>query len=426
MTSLTDREGGLVDHRGRPRVVVTGVGMVTPCGIGVDATWQNLVAGKSGIRPIDRFDTTEYATKFAGQVWDFDPNDWCDPKEVRRNDRFILYALAAADMAMTDARYTIAPEEAHRVGVIVGAGLGGLETIEKNWEIVQKRGPRKITPFFIPALIVNLAPGQISIRYGAKGPNWSPVSACATSAHAIGEGVETIRRGVCDVVISGGAEATITPLGVGGFNAMKALSTRNDEPEKASRPWDRARDGFVMGEGAGVLILESLAHARERGAKIYAEVSGYGATSDAHHITAPDGVGAQRCIRMSVDDAGIDASAISYVNAHGTSTPVGDLQEIEAIKAVFGEHARSMSVSSTKSMHGHLLGAAGAVEAIVTVKVIETGIIPPTINLDDPSDGCDLDLVPHEAKQRVVDTALSNSFGFGGTNSSLVFQKLAG
>jgi 3-oxoacyl-[acyl-carrier-protein] synthase II len=413
---------GTTDRRGRPRIVVTGLGVVSPCGVGLDATWSALIDGRSGIGPITRFDCAAFDTRFAGEVDDFDPAQWADKKEIRRNDRFILLALAAAEMAMKDASYTIAPEEAERVGVIVGAGIGGLETIENNARIVNERGPGRITPFFIPALIVNLAPGQISIRYGAKGPNWSPVSACATSAHAIGEAAETIRRGVCDAVITGGAEAVITPLGIGGFNAMKALSTRNDDPQGASRPWDEDRDGFVMGEGAAILVLESLEHAQKRGARVLAELTGYGATADAYHITAPDGHGAQRCIRMCLDDARLDASEVGYVNAHGTSTPVGDVQEIEAIKQVFGDHARRLAVSSTKSMHGHLLGAAGAVEAAITVKALETGVIPPTINLHRPSPGCDLDLVPHTAREQRVRAALSNSFGFGGTNATLLFE----
>lgn len=401
------------------------MGLVTPCGTGLDKTWSSLISGKSGIKPITHFDASSFDTRFAGEVHDFEAKRWMDPKEIRRNDLFIQFAIAAADMALEDANYKVTPEEAERVGCIVGAGLGGLSTIETTAKTLFERGPGRISPFFIPALIVNLAPGQISIRTGAKGPNWSPVSACATSAHAIGEATETIRRGTCDVVISGGSEATITPLGIGGFNAMKALSTRNDDPERASRPWDEDRDGFVMGEGAGIMILESLEHAQKRGARIYAEVAGYGTTSDAYHITAPDGVGAQRCMKLALQDAGLNNEAIGYINAHGTSTPVGDVQEIEAMKQVFGEYAKKLMISSTKSMHGHMLGAAGAVEAVVTAKSIETGIIPPTINLERPSEGCDLDLVPKTAKERRLDAALSNSFGFGGTNTSLVLRRLS-
>lgn len=415
----------LTDHRGRPRVVVTGMGVVTPCGTGLESTWSRLIEGQSGISPIQSFDVSQFPTRFAGEVRDFDAERWMDPKEIRRSDRFIHFAIACADMAMEDAAWKIDPSEAHRVGVIVGAGLGGLSVIERDFKKLLDGGPKKISPFFIPGLIVNLAPGQISIRHGAKGPNWSPVSACATSAHAVGEAMETIRRGVCDAVICGGSEATITPLGVGGFNAMKALSTRNDAPEKASRPWDRDRDGFVMGEGAGVLVLETLEHAQRRSARIHAEVLGYGATADAFHITAPDGDGAARCIRAALEDGGIAREEIGYVNAHGTSTPVGDEKEIEALKAVFEAHAARLMVSSTKSMHGHLLGAAGAVESIVTIRALETGIVPPTINLDAPSPGCDLDLVPHRARSAQVEAALSNSFGFGGTNCSLVFRRWA-
>jgi len=412
------------DSRGRPRVVVTGLGAITPCGIGVAETWDAVVAGRSGIKPITQFDASGFETRFAGEVTGFDPSRWMDPKEIRRNDRFILFAMAAADMALADAAYTVPAESAHRVGVIVGAGLGGLDTIEKNHTIVTTRGPKKISPFFIPALIVNLAPGQISIRIGAKGPNWSPVSACATSAHAIGEAAEAIRRGTCDVVVTGGTEAVITPLGIGGFCAMRALSTRNEAPTEASRPWDTGRDGFVMGEGAGILVLESLEHAQRRGARIYAELVGYAATSDAHHITAPSGEGAIRCMRMALEDARLDPSEVGYVNAHGTSTPVGDEQEIQAIKEVFGGAAAGLQVSSTKSVHGHLLGAAGAVEAILTLKALEDGIAPPTINLRDPSPGCDLNLVPLTAQPTEARAALSNSFGFGGTNGSLVFKKV--
>jgi len=414
------------DHRGRPRVVITGMGAVTCCGASLDKTWAALIAGQSGISPIIGFDTKLFDTKFAGECKDFDPTQFLDAKEVRRNDRFIHFALAAADMAMADSGLKIGPEIAERVAVIVGAGLGGINAIEKNHQALLERGPGKINPFFIPALIVNLAPGQISIRFGAKGPSWSPVSACSTSAHAIGESAELIRRGGADVVISGGTEATISPLGVGGFNAMKALSTRNDEPQKASRPWDEDRDGFVMGEGAGILVLESLEHARNRGAKIYAEVNGYGATSDAYHITQPSGEGARRCMVMALADSGIDLSRIGYVNAHGTSTPIGDAQEIEALKDVFKDHAKTLAVSSTKSMHGHCLGAAGAIEAIVSTKTLQTGIIAPTINLDRPSPGCDLNLVPHEAQRKDVSAVLSNSFGFGGTNASVILSRYEG
>lgn len=412
----------LKDSRGRPRIVITGMGAVTPCGPSLQSTWDAVLQGKSGIGPITRFDCSAFETKIAGEARDFDPNDFMDPKDVRRNDRFIRYAIAAADMAMKDADYTIDPSEADRVGVIVGAGLGGLETLEANGKIVEARGPRKITPFFIPGLIVNLAPGQISIRIGARGPNWSPVSACSTSAHALGEAAECIRRGTCDAVVTGGAEATITPLGIGGFNAMKALSTRNDEPTKASRPWDKDRDGFVMGEGAGVLVLETLEHALNRGARIIGELRGYGASADAAHITQV-GEGPRRSMRMALEDGEVSAKDLDYVNAHATSTPVGDPKEIESLKLVLGEHANAIAVSSTKSAHGHMLGAAGAVESILTLKAVETGIIPPTLNLDQPDEGCDLNLVAHEPQRRTVDVAMSNSFGFGGTNATVVVSR---
>ncbi|MGF1509610.1 MAG: beta-ketoacyl-ACP synthase II [Myxococcota bacterium] len=413
----------LTDSRGRPRVVVTGMGMVTPCGASLESTWRNLVAGRSGIKPITRFDISEFETKIAGEATEFVPTDFMDPKEVRRNDRFIQFAVAAADMAMRHAEYTIAPSEAGRVGVVVGAGLGGLELIEANAKIINERGPRKITPFFIPGLIVNLAPGQISIRIGAKGPNWSPVSACSTSAHAIGEAAETIRRGICDVVVTGGSEATITPLGIGGFNAMKALSTRNDEPHRASRPWDKDRDGFVMGEGAGVLVIETLKHALDRGARILAEVLGYGASADAAHITQV-GDGPKQSMRMCLEDAGLAPEQIGYVNAHATSTPMGDPKEVESLKAVMGDHATRIPVSSTKSAHGHMLGAAGAVETIVTIQALMTETVPPTLNLDTPDEGCDLNFVPHEAQRHSFDAAMSNSFGFGGTNATVVVGRL--
>ncbi|MEL6186352.1 MAG: beta-ketoacyl-ACP synthase II [Myxococcota bacterium] len=411
------------DTKGRPRVVITGMGLVTPCGNDLDSTWSSLIEGRSGIAPITKFDSTEFDTKIAGEVRNFDAKKLLGVKEARRNDSFIQYALVAADQAVADSGLVIDDSNAERVAVIVGAGLGGLATIEANNELVNEKGPKRISPFFIPMLIVNLAPGQISIRTGAKGPNWSPVSACATSAHAIGEASELIRRGKADAVITGGAESTITPLGIGGFNAMKALSTRNDEPHEASRPWDEERDGFVMGEGAGILVVERLETAVARGARIVGEVVGYGSTADAFHITAPDGQGARRCMREALEDAGVEPHQIDYINAHGTSTPVGDAQEIEAIKDVFGAAANQVAVSSTKSMHGHMLGAAGAVEAIVCVKSILHSIIAPTINLNRPSEGCDLDLTPNVARQKTIDVALSNSFGFGGTNSSLVIRR---
>ncbi len=413
----------LNDSKGRPRIVVTGMGAVTPCGTTLEATWNAVCAGRSGIKPITRFDCEGFDTRIAGEVTDFEPTEFMDPKEVRRNDRFIQFAVAAADMAVRDAQFRVVPERADRVGVIVGAGLGGLETIENTHKVLQARGPKKITPFFIPGLIVNLAPGQISIRIGAKGPNWSPVSACSTSAHAIGEAAEAIRRGTCDVVVSGGAEATITPLSIGGFNAMKALSTRNDEPDKASRPWDKDRDGFVMGEGAGVVVLESLEHAMNRGAPILAEVLGYGASADAGHITQV-GLGPRVSMRAALDDGGVAPKDVQYVNAHATSTPVGDPKEVDSLKDVFGDHAHELAVSSTKSAHGHMLGAAGSVETILTIQAIRESRVPPTLNLETPDAGCDLNFVPHEPQPLEVRAAMSNSFGFGGTNATLVVGRV--
>jgi 3-oxoacyl-[acyl-carrier-protein] synthase II len=413
----------LTDNKGRPRVVVTGMGAVTPCGTGLESTWKSLLEGRSGIKPITRFDTEGFETRIAGEATDFDPKSFMDPKEVRRNDRFIQFALAAADMAMEHANYQVKAEEAGRVGVIVGAGLGGLELIEANAKIIAERGPKKITPFFIPGLIVNLAPGQISIRIGAKGPNWSPVSACSTSAHAIGEATETIRRGICDVVVTGGSEATITPLGIGGFNAMKALSTRNDDPHGASRPWDKDRDGFVMGEGAGVLVLETLQHALDRDARILAEVLGYGASADAAHITQV-GDGPQVSMTHALEDAGVTPEEVGYVNAHATSTPVGDPKEVASLRTVLGAHADRVLVSSTKSSHGHMLGAAGAVETIVTIQAMNESMVPPTINLEAPDEGCDLNFVPNQAQRHEFSVAMSNSFGFGGTNATVVVGRL--
>ena len=407
------------------RVVITGMGMVTPLGIGVEKTWEALIAGKSGIGKITKFDASGYDTRIAGEVKDFVPENFIDKKELRRMDIFIQYALAAATMAMEDSQLKIPPAIAERVGVVVGAGLGGLTTIESIHKVLLEKGPTRITPFFIPALIVNEAPGQISIRFGAKGPNTSVVTACATGNHNIGDAWRLVQRGDADAMISGGVEATITPLAVAGFNAMKAMSTRNDQPEKASRPFDKDRDGFVMGEGAGIVILEELEHARNRGAKIYAEIIGYGLNGDAYHITAPapDGEGAARCMAMALRDAGLAPEEVDYINAHGTSTELNDLYETKAIQAVFKEHAKKVAISSTKSMTGHLLGGAGGIEAIFTVLTIFHGIIPPTINYETPDPECDLDYVPNVARKASVRVALSNSFGFGGTNAVLAFQK---
>jgi 3-oxoacyl-[acyl-carrier-protein] synthase II len=411
----------------RRRVVITGLGLVSPVGIGVEASWQALVAGRSGIGPITLFDASTYPTRIAGEVKGFEPGDWMDKKEARRNDRFIQFALAAAEMAIQDAGLDMSKEDPEMVGCIVGAGMGGLGTIEESRTLVTERGLKRLTPFFIPSLIINLAPGQISLRYGMKGPNFSTVSACATGNHSIGDALLYIERGLADVFVAGGCEATITPLGVGGFCAARALSERNDAPEKASRPFDKDRDGFVAGEGAGLLVVEEYEHARRRGARIYAELAGYGASADAYHITtpAPEGEGGQRAMRMALKFAGVNADQVGYVNTHGTSTPLGDVAECQAINRVFGDHARSgLVVSATKSMTGHLLGAAGGLEAVVTVLALHHGIVPPTINVDDQDPECRLDVVPNVARQKKLDVAISNSFGFGGTNSVLLFKKI--
>ena len=409
----------------RRRVVVTGMGMVSPLAIGVEETWQALIQGKSGVARITKFDPAGFDTQIAAEVKNFAPENFMDKKEMRRMDIFIQYAMAAAAMAVEDAQLQITPANADRVGVIVGAGLGGLTTIENFHKVLLEKGPGRISPFFIPMLIVNEAPGQISMRFGAKGPNSSVVTACATGNHNIGDAWRIIQRGDADAVIAGGVEATITPLAVAGFNAMKALSTRNAEPEKASRPFDKDRDGFVIGEGSGIIILEELQQALDRGAKIYAEIIGYGLTGDAYHITAPapDGEGAARCMAMALKSAEIQPEEVDYINAHGTSTDYNDLYETMAIKTVFKEHAKKLAVSSTKSMIGHLLGGAGGVEAIFTILTIYRGIIPPTINYQTPDPGCDLDYVPNVARKATVRVALSNSFGFGGTNAVLAFKK---
>lgn len=407
------------------RVVVTGLGIISPLGIGIKENWQALCEGRSGIGPITRFDTTEYETKIAGEVKNFDPTSFLDRKEARKMDPFIHYALAAGIMAMEDSHLKIDQSNAERVGVLVGAGLGGLTTIEKYHSILLKDGPKKISPFFIPMLIVNLAPGQISIFFGAKGPNSSVVTACATGNHSIGEAYKIIQRGDADAMIAGGAESTITPLAIGGFNAMKALSTRNEEPQKASRPFEKDRDGFVIAEGAGILILEELSHAVKRNATIHAEIIGYGCNADAYHIAAPspNGEGAARCMEIALNDAGIPCSEVDYVNAHGTSTPLNDLAETIAMKTVFKEQVKKLMVSSTKSMTGHLLGASGGVEAVFTILTIKEGIVPPTINYEVPDPECDLDYVPNVARKAKVRVAMSNSFGFGGTNAALVFKE---
>jgi 3-oxoacyl-[acyl-carrier-protein] synthase II len=408
------------------RVVVTGLGLVTPLGTGVQNNWNSLISGRSGIRPIDRFPNVEaFATRIAGQVPDFRAEDFIEPKEIKKMDLFIQYSVAAAAMAMEDSGFRIDPHEAEGVGVIIGVGLCGIDTIEATERAYLDGGPRKISPFFIPKVISNLAPGQIAIRHGAKGVNWTPTSACASGNHAIGEAFHLIRRGLQEAVIAGGAESAITPLGVGGFSAMKALSTRNDEPERASRPFDKERDGFIIGEGSGVLILEERERALKRGAKIYAEVIGYAANGDAHHMTAPapEGEGAARCMRLALKDAGIAPSDVGYINAHGTSTEYNDANETQAIKKVFGEHAFKLAVSSTKSMTGHLLGAAGAIEGVFSVLALHHGIIPPTTNYENPDPQCDLDYTPNQARKADIRVALSNSFGFGGTNACVLFRR---
>ncbi|RMH62934.1 MAG: beta-ketoacyl-[acyl-carrier-protein] synthase II [Zetaproteobacteria bacterium] len=410
------------------RVVVTGIGLVTPLGTGTDVSWKNLLAGKSGIRRITRFDAeaTDMPCKIAGEVPDFEVEAFINRKDARKMDTFIQFGVAAADIALEQSGLEIGSHNASRVGVIIGSGIGGLTMIERTMRAYELGGRRKISPFFIPQTIINMTSGWVSMRTGAKGPNSATVTACATGTHAIGDAYSIIARGDADAMIAGGSEACICELGIGGFCASKALSTRNDEPERASRPWDVARDGFVMGEGAGVLVLESLKHAEARGAQILAEVVGYGMSADAYHMTAPapEGEGGARCMKMALDSAGIAPEEVDYVNAHGTSTPQGDICETQGIKTVFGAHAKQgLMVSSTKSMTGHLLGAAGGIEAAFSVLAVHEGIVPPTINLDEPDPACDLDYVPHKARRCEVRVAVSNSFGFGGTNASIVVRK---
>ncbi len=407
------------------RVVITGLGLVTPLGIGVDETWRALCSGKSGIGEITRFDVSAYETKIAGEVKGFRPADFLQKKDVKRVEPFLAYAIAAARMALEDSGLVINDSNGNRVGIITGCGLGGLGMIEKVSVMIDKKGPKRITPFFIPMIIGNMAPGMISIYLGAKGPNSSVATACAAGTHAVGEAYKTILRGAADAMITGGVESVINPCCIGGFNAMKALSTRNDEPQKASRPFDRDRDGFVVAEGCGILVLETLEGALERGAHIYAEIVGYGMSGDGYHMAAPapNGEGAARCMQAALDDAGITHDKIDYINAHGTSTPMNDLYETLAIKEVFKDVAYKLAVSSTKSMTGHLLGGSGGVESIFTAKAIHDNIAPPTINLDNPSDDCDLDYVPHVARKMNIDFAMTNSFGFGGTNAALILKK---
>lgn len=408
------------------RVVVTGLGLVSPVGTGVQTAWSSIVSGRSGIGPITRFDASGLPTRIAGEARDFRVEDWLEPREARRTDRFIHFAIAAAEMAVRDAGLDWSREDPTETGVVVGTGLGGLSTLEEAAQVLSEHGHRRVSPFFVTSMIPNLAAGQISIRYGLKGPNFSPASACATGNTALGEAMLLIERGMADVVIAGGTEATITPLGMAGFVASRAMTVRNDAPERASRPFDRDRDGFVAAEGAGILVLETLEHARRRGARIYAELAGYGATADAHHVTAPSpaGDGAQRAMRMALRMADLPVESIGYINAHATSTPLGDVVECHAIRAVFGARASDVPVSSTKSMTGHMLGAAGGAEAVFTVLAIAEGVLPPTVNVDHPDPECGLDVIANVAREGRVDAALSNGFGFGGTNAAILFRRI--
>ncbi len=407
------------------RVVVTGLGIVSPLGNDLATSWDGIVNGRSGIGPITHFDASAFPTRIAGEVKDFDPATWIAPKDIKKMDAFVHYGVAASLMAIADAGLPIEGEAAERIGVAIGAGIGGLHGIEETTLKYAAGGPRKVSPFYVPSTIINMIAGQVSIMTGAKGPNIAAVTACTTATHNIGLAMRMIQYGEADAMVAGGAEYATTPTSLGGFCAMKALSTRNDDPAKASRPWDKDRDGFVMGDGAGILILEEYERAKARGARIYCELAGFGMSGDAYHMTAPseNGDGAARCMINAIRDAGIDAAQIGYINAHGTSTPAGDLAETMAMKRAMGDAAKSVMVSSTKSMTGHLLGAAGGVEAVFSAMSLHTGIIPPTINLDHPSEGCDLDYVPHVAREKQVDIAMSNSFGFGGTNGTLVFRR---
>jgi 3-oxoacyl-[acyl-carrier-protein] synthase II len=410
------------------RVVVTGVGLLTPLGIGTQETWQAIRQGRNGISTIEQFDPTEFACRIAGEVKNFDPKRYIERKEIKKMGRFIQFGIAATEFAMEQSGLHIGAENAERVGVYIGSGIGGFEVIEREHKTLLEKGPSRISPFFIPATIINLASGYVSIRTGAKGPNSATATACTSSAHSIGDSFKIIQRGDADVMICGGAEAAVTPMSIGGFAAMRALSQRNDEPEKASRPWDAKRDGFVVGEGSGMLILEELELARQRGAAILAEIVGYGMSSDAHHITSPpeDGDGAFRVMNRAIQDAGIEPDQIDYINAHGTSTEVGDKIETTAIKRAFCEHAYKLAVSSTKSMTGHLLGGAGGLEAGITVLALRDQVAPPTVNYDFPDPECDLDYVPNQAREMKIEYALTNSFGFGGTNGCLIFKRFTG
>jgi len=412
----------------RRRVVVTGLGMVSPLGTDVPSTWQGILAGRSGIALIEHTDLSAYSTRFGGSVKGFDVEPYLSLKEARKLDLFIKYGLAASFQAVRDSGLEVSDANRERIGVVMGSGIGGLTNIENTCRTLFEQGPRRISPFFVPGSIINMISGFLSIHLGLQGPNYAITTACTTSTHCIGMAARNIAYGEADVMIAGGAEMAACGLGIGGFAASRALSTRNDDPQAASRPWDKDRDGFVLSDGAGAMVLEELEHAKARGATIYAELIGFGMSGDAYHMTLPpeDGAGAARCMKNALRDAGLNPEAVDYINAHGTSTPAGDLAEAAAIKSVFGEHAYRLSVSSTKSMTGHLLGAAGAVEAIFSVLAIRDRIAPPTINLDEPDEGCDLDFVPHQAREREIDVALSNSFGFGGTNGTLVFRRFNG
>ena len=408
------------------RVVITGMGILSPLGNDLASSWEGITAGRSGIGPITHFDASAFPTRISGEVKGFDASKWIAPKDMKKMDPFVHYGVAASMMAIEDAGLAIEGEDAERIGVAIGAGIGGLKGIEETTLRYSEGGPRKISPFYVPSTIINMIAGQVSIMTGAKGPNIAAVTACTTATHNIGLAMRMIQHGDADAMIAGGAEYATTPTSLGGFCSMKALSTRNEEPEKASRPWDEGRDGFVMGDGAGILILEEYERAKARDARIYAELAGFGMSGDAYHMTAPseNGDGAARCMKAAIADAGVELARIGYINAHGTSTPAGDLAETMAIKSVLGAHAYNVAVSSTKSMTGHLLGAAGGVEAVFSAMAIHSGVLPPTINLDNPSDGCDLDYVPHAAREARVDVVLSNSFGFGGTNGTLVFARV--
>lgn len=411
----------------RRRIVVTGLGMVTPVGLDVSTTWKNILAGKSGISPIEHFDTTGFSVTFGGSVRDFDVTEYIPRKDTKKMDPFIHYGMAAGIQAMQDCGLEVTEKNAERIGIAIGSGIGGLPGIEAGYKAFSTGGARKISPFFVPSNIINMISGNLSIKYGIKGPNYGIVTACSTGTHNIGDAARMIERGDVDVMLAGGAEMATSPTGLGGFAAARALSTRNDEPEKASRPWDSGRDGFVLADGAGVLVLEELEHAKSRGARIYAELAGFAMNSDVYHMTSPskNGEGACRCMELAMNDASMNPEEVDYINAHGTSTPAGDLAETQAIKSAFGEHAHKLAVSSTKSMIGHLLGAAGGVEAIFSVLALHDQVIPPTINLDDPDPECDLDYVPHTARETSMSVAMSNSFGFGGTNGTVIFKTFA-